>query len=59
MNAHEKNRCIRVAKLLAIEDVAAAFGDGPRDRVDNPSLVRAGQSEDELPLAHRSAVRAA
>ena len=59
MNAHEKDRCIRVAKLLAVEDVAAAFGDGPRDRVDTPSLVRAGQGEDELSLAHGSAVRAA
>ena len=52
VDAHEEDGLVRVAELLAVEDVAAALGDGPRHGVDDAAPVGAGQGQDELAVAH-------
>ncbi len=41
VDAHEEDGLVRVAELLAVEDVAAALGDGPRAAYTIPR--RSGQ----------------
>jgi hypothetical protein len=48
VDAHEETVRVRIAELLAVEDVRAPLGTEPRNRVDDPDRVGAGQGQHEL-----------
>ena len=52
VDAHEEDGLVRVAELLAVEDVAAALRNGPRNGVDDAAPVGARQGQDQLSVGH-------
>ena len=59
VDAHEEDAFVGIAELLAVEDVAAAVGDGARHGKHDSATVGAGQGQDQLALAHAESPRVA